>query len=44
MAEVLPIGRRVCRDCRSALPQGLMYRCGRCLQARIDKIRKEHRK
>ena len=38
MTEPLDIGRRVCRDCRSALPPEHMFRCASCLQARIDRI------
>jgi hypothetical protein len=39
--EVLNIGRRVCKDCRRALPPERMFRCAPCLEIRIDRILQE---
>ena len=33
----LPIGRRVCRDCKTAIPPERMYRCAECLVKRLDR-------
>jgi hypothetical protein len=38
---VLNIGRRVCKDCRRALPPERMFRCAPCLEIRIDRILQE---
>jgi hypothetical protein len=44
MTTPLSIGRRVCKDCRTAIVPPSVYRCADCLIRRIDKIRKEFRK
>jgi hypothetical protein len=39
----MPIGTRLCKDCRVAVPPQRIWRCGDCLQQRIDRIMRRSR-
>lgn len=43
MTTPLPIARRVCKDCKTALVAPSVFRCADCVSRRIEQIRKGRR-